>query len=334
MKPPVVGITLGDPGGVGPEVTFKALAEVFPKLGFIPLVIGSKSVLGLPGMASLTRQLKMQDFDSDRSLVEGTCYFDDIGGEGDPFQLNQTSSHNGQVAYDAICRAVELVRLGVIDRLITAPISKTSLQQAGVPFTGHTTLLAHLTGAENVSMGFYSDSLKTILTTVHIALCEVPSALTHDRLVGTFSNAFLFCRMLGIQNPRIAVAGLNPHASEDGLFGQEESTQITPAIDAFNQESQPHHVQGPIAPDTVYHRAGIGEFDMVVSLYHDQGLIPIKLLAFDRAVNVSVGLPFIRTSPDHGTAFDIAYQDKASSRSMVEAIKLAVSMDSVRKIDE
>ncbi len=206
-------------------------------------------------------------------------------------------------------------------QLVTAPISKTAWKMADIHYTGHTTALKALSNAETVSMAFYTPNLRTILTTIHISLMQVSKQLTKNRLNTTISHAQLFCQQLGITNPKIAVAGLNPHAGEGGLFGTEEHT-IKGVIDSHDAS-----ITGPYPPDTLYYRAYQGEFDIVVSLYHDQGLIPIKLIGFHDAVNVTVGLPFIRTSPDHGTAFDIAGKEQANSSSMQAAIELTQQLN-------
>jgi 4-hydroxythreonine-4-phosphate dehydrogenase len=212
------------------------------------------------------------------------------------------------------------------DGIATAPINKEAFRLAGLPWNGHTDLLAHLMGVEHVAMMFHSPALRVVLATVHIALAEVPLALTQPSLEATIALTARELPRYDVAKPRIAVAGLNPHAGEHGLFGREEENVIAPAIAACRARGI--DVSGPWAPDTVFLRAHRGEFDVVVACYHDQGLIPIKLLAFGEAVNVTLGLPIVRTSVDHGTAFDIAGRGLANPASMIAAVLLAARLSS------
>jgi 4-hydroxythreonine-4-phosphate dehydrogenase len=223
-----------------------------------------------------------------------------------------------------IVRAVGDARRGEVDAIATAPVNKEAFRLAGLPWAGHTDLLAHLTGAGRVAMMFYSDRLVVVLATVHIALAEVSAALTKDRVEATIAlTAEALARFTKVP-PRIAVAGLNPHAGEHGLFGDEEARAIAPAI--AECRARGIEVTGPFPADTVFVRATRGEFDAVVACYHDQGLIPVKLIAFGRAVNVTIGLPIVRTSVDHGTAFDIAGKGVADAESMIAAVLLAARL--------
>ena len=254
----------------------------------------------------------------------GKTYHLDIGFHFDVPVIGQDDAHNGQAAAAAIEDAVRLVDLGIVNGIVTAPISKMSLQLAGIKHTGHTTYLQHLAKAPYVTMGFYTPRLKTVLTTVHVPLKKVSEMLTHQRLSETLDHAILFCAQLGIESPKIAIAGFNPHAGEGGMCGDEEQEVIIPFV--AEKRGLGIAISGPYPPDTLYFRAYEGEFDMVISLYHDQGLIPVKLIGFHDAVNVTIGLPFVRTSPDHGTAYDIAYQDQANPSSFIAAARLAVEM--------
>jgi 4-hydroxythreonine-4-phosphate dehydrogenase len=224
----------------------------------------------------------------------------------------------------AIRRALELTLSGKADAMATAPVSKEALRMAGFPWPGHTEMLAELTGTAEYAMMLMGGPLRVILVTIHEALRDVPSLVTRESVLKTLRLAVRAGRMLSIERPRLAVAGLNPHAGEAGLFGEEEAQSIIPAMEEARAEGIP--AEGPFPPDTVFWRASRGEFDIVVSMYHDQGLIPLKLLAFDTGVNVTVGLPVIRTSPDHGTAYDIAWKGRAEPSSMVEAVKTAVNL--------
>jgi 4-hydroxythreonine-4-phosphate dehydrogenase len=213
---------------------------------------------------------------------------------------------------------------GVVQAIATAPVNKEAFRLAGLEWSGHTDLLAHLTASSHVAMMFYSDALRVVLATVHIPLAEVPRALTQASLEATIALTARELPRFGIAQPRIAVAGLNPHAGEHGLFGNEEEVAIGPAIEACRARGI--DVSGPYPGDTVFVRARRGDFDVVVACYHDQGLIPVKLVAFGQAVNVTLGLPIIRTSVDHGTAFDIAGKGVADPESMIAAVLLAARL--------
>jgi 4-hydroxythreonine-4-phosphate dehydrogenase len=239
------------------------------------------------------------------------------------------SGEAGQAAYESICAAVRDAQAGTIAAIATAPINKLAFSKAGLPWKGHTDLLGHLTGTRRFAMMFWSEPLKVVLATIHVPLAAVPVILTLDVMAETIDlTARELPRFLGPSTsgetrvrPRLAVAGLNPHAGEEGLLGAEERTVIRPAVEAAR--SRGIDVTGPLPADTVFLRARKGEFDAVIACYHDQGLIPVKLLAFGHSVNVTLGLPIIRTSVDHGTAFDIAGKGVADPTSMIEATLLA-----------
>src|SRR6185369_797228 len=265
MKPRVA-ITAGDPAGIGPEVA--ALAAADSRV----LAVCEPVIYSPPDSAR---------------FVPGVL-----------------SAEAGRAAYDIIVRAVDDARSGDVQAIATAPVNKEAFRLAGLPWSGHTDLLAHLTGASHVAMMFHSEPLRVVLATVHVALADVPRLLTQSVMEKTIAlTARELPRFDKIQ-PRIAVAGLNPHAGEHGLFGREDMDVIAPAIEACRARGI--DVTGPFPADTVFVRAHRGAFDVVVACYHDQGLIPVKLLAFGQAVNVTLGLPIVRTSVDHGTAFDIA----------------------------
>jgi 4-hydroxythreonine-4-phosphate dehydrogenase len=247
---------------------------------------------------------------------------------GQAFKAGELSADAGRAAHDVIVRAVEDARNGMVDAIATAPINKEAFRLAGLRWTGHTDLLAHLTGARDVAMMFFSDELRVVLATVHVPLAEVPRVLTASVMERTIALTARELPRFDKAAPRIAVAGLNPHAGEHGLFGREETDAIVPAIEKCRAHGI--DVSGPCPADTVFVRARRGEFDVVIACYHDQGLIPVKLVAFGKAVNVTLGLPIIRTSVDHGTAFDIAGKGVADPGSMIEAVKLAARMASTR----
>jgi 4-hydroxythreonine-4-phosphate dehydrogenase len=285
MKP-TIAITSGDPSGIGPEVAAKAAADARVLAACEPIVYAPP-----PGAR---------------------------------FAPGVLSGEAGRAAYDLIVRAVDDARRGEVQAIATAPINKEAFRLAGLQWSGHTDLLAHLTGARNVAMMFHSDALRVVLATVHIALSEVPRALTQAVMETTIALTARELPRFDKIAPRIAVAGLNPHAGEHGLFGREEAAAIAPAIEACRGRGI--DVSGPFPADTVFVRASRGDFDVVIACYHDQGLIPVKLLAFGKAVNVTLGLPIIRTSVDHGTAFDIAGKGRADPDSMVAAVLLAARL--------
>jgi 4-hydroxythreonine-4-phosphate dehydrogenase len=286
MQLPRIAITVGDPSGIGPEVAAKAAADSRVLAVCEPIVYSPPHAATFP---------------------PGTL-----------------TAAGGRAAYDLIVRAVADAQQGVVDAVATAPVNKEAFRLAGLPWSGHTDLLAHLTDAPHVAMMFYSDALRVVLATVHIALADVPRALTRQSLEATIDLTARELPRFGIARPRIAVAGLNPHAGEHGLFGCEEETAIRPAIDACRARGV--DVDGPFPGDTVFVRARRGDFDVVVACYHDQGLIPVKLVAFGQAVNVTLGLPIVRTSVDHGTAFDIAGKGIADPESMIAAVLLAARL--------
>jgi 4-hydroxythreonine-4-phosphate dehydrogenase len=319
-----LAITMGEPGGVGPEVVVKALSS--PEGGNIcePIVIGDPSVieetLSLLGVA-----LKARVIESPEEYKHMKGVINIIGtDEKAEFIKNKPTARGGKACAGYIKKAVELALKGRVDGVVTAPISKEALKLAGFKWPGHTELLANLTKTKDYAMMLTGGPLRVILVTIHTALRNVPDLITKQKILKTIRLAKNACEMLNIRKPVIAVAGLNPHAGEAGIFGDEEINKIAPAIKQAIREGIP--VSGPYPPDTIFHKAYKGEVDIVVCMYHDQGLIPLKMVAFDKGVNVTVGLPFVRTSPDHGTAYDIAWEGKADPASMIEAIKLAVKL--------
>jgi 4-hydroxythreonine-4-phosphate dehydrogenase len=286
---PILAITTGDPSGIGPEIAAAAIRD--PR---VPAVC--------------------------QPVIFGPATPDELA----PYPAGVVNAAAGRRAYDEILRAVEACQAGHADAMVTAPINKAAFAAAGLPWRGHTDLLAHLCGVPEGVMLFWSPRLCVVLATVHIPLAQVPAALTPAKLLGVIRITAASLPRFGIVAPRIAVTGLNPHAGEDGLLGAEEIDTIRPAI--LDAQRDGLHVQGPFPADTVFVRAARGDFDVVVACYHDQGLIPVKLLSFGHAVNVTLGLPIIRTSVDHGTAFDIARLGTADPGSMVEAILLAARL--------
>jgi 4-hydroxythreonine-4-phosphate dehydrogenase len=288
---PRVGVTVGDPAGIGPEIARKAASDVRVS-----------------------------------SICDVVLYGPSSDAELKPFQQGRVSGKAGRAAYDAIVAATTDAQARRIDAITTAPINKEAFAAAGLPWRGHTDLLAHLTGSPRVAMLFYAEALRVVLATVHIPIVEVPRALTREVIEGTVDLAARELPRFGLPDPRIAVAGLNPHAGEHGVIGREDDEVIAPAVAAL--KARGINAAGPFPADTIFVRAMRGEFDAVVACYHDQGLIPIKLVAFGQAVNVTLGLPIVRTSVDHGTAFDIAGKGVADPSSLIEAIRLAARLAS------
>ncbi len=324
---PRIGITMGDPAGIGPEVVLKAVAEPEIRSACVPVIIGDAQLL-----AHTARTLDLQSgYDivrKDEKLPEVLSepvifHLDNIGGFIEP---GIESGIAGKAAAGYIEAAVELCAAGGIDAIATAPINKRALFLGGYSFPGHTEFLARLTGTEEYAMAFVAANLRIVLLSTHVPLAEAIRLVERDRIVKIINLAHRELIRWGIPRPRLAVAALNPHGAEGGLFGVEEASEIMPAIEACRRRPDEVNVQGPFSADTVFLRASRGEFDAVIACYHDQAMIPVKCLSFGEAVNVTMGLPFIRTSVDHGTAFDIAGKGLAEHSSMVAAIKLAADL--------
>ncbi len=333
MYLPLIAITLGDPSGIGPEIVLQALAHADVFRSCRPLVIGSElllrraeSVLGrqssTPFELISLPSAGLYNFGS-ISLID----LQNINPINAPF--GQISTDSGRAAAEYVLKACDFALASQVDAIVTAPLNKEAMNMAGFHYAGHTELLADRTGAKKVTMLLTGGPLRVVHVSTHVALEEAIRRVTRERVKEVILLAQSACQALGILTPRIAVAGLNPHASEEGLFGNQEATQITPAI--ADVRAMGLNVSDPLPPDTVFLRAMQGQFDIVVAMYHDQGHIPMKLLAFDSGVNVSLGLPIIRTSVDHGTAFDIAGTGKASPNSLLAAISVAVQMVNARR---
>jgi len=338
---PLLGITMGDPAGVGPEITAKALARPDVISTCRPVVIGDRSVMGA------TLELLRSPLRLHATKTVGECRFSpgtieclDLGNvDATRLTKSAVSAEAGRAAYDYIERGVRLCQSGEIDGMVTAPVNKEALAAAGVQHSGHTEILAELSGTKDFAMLLMGKELRVIHVTTHVSLRRVPDLVTRERVRRVIGLAQRTMNFLGTARPKIAVCGLNPHAGEDGLFGDEEKTEIIPAVDDARREGL--DVFGPLPADTLFSRARGGEFDIVVAMYHDQGHVPVKTLGFtyDEAagtwtglsgVNVTVGLPFLRVSVDHGTAFDRAWKGIANPESMVEALDVAVRMLAAR----
>jgi len=319
-------ITMGDPGGVGPEIIAQALSSPVVRKSCIPIVIGDTLIME-KALRLLRNSRKLREITSPDEAEKGGRLIHIINVNTmipQAIPQKKPTAAGGDACVSYIRKAVELAMHRQVDGMVTAPISKEALKMAGFAWPGHTEMLAELTRTRSYAMMLVGGPLRVILVTIHTALKNVPELITRQRILRVIRLAKKACDMLKIRAPKIGVAGLNPHAGEAGIFGEEEITQIVPAIREANREGIP--VLGPYPPDTIFHKAYQGEIDIVVCMYHDQGLIPLKMIAFDKGVNVTVGIPFVRTSPDHGTAYDIAWKGTANPSSMIEAIKLAVRL--------
>ena len=330
---PLLAITMGDPAGIGPEVVLKALTHIDVYERCRPLVIGDRRILErAAGCLDGAFQLDViADPAQGAYAPQHVTLLDMENAPPESVPVGEETAAAGAAAVDYVFRACDLAMAGDVDAVVTAPLNKAAMNMAGYQYAGHTELLTERTGAERVSMLLIGPNLRIVHVSTHVALREAIERVTPERVTDVIQIAHDACRALGITRPRIAVAGLNPHASEGGLFGDEEARGIEPAIRAAR--SRGLDVSDPQPPDTVFLRATKGVYDIVVAQYHDQGHIPMKLLAFDSGVNVSFGLPIIRTSVDHGTAFDIAGKGIAGESSMLAAIDVAVQMANARRAD-
>ena len=318
MKQSIV-ITMGDPSGVGAEVTVRALAARDAALRRQVRVIGDRSTVArAAAVCGVDLPVVAPDDEGDGIRV------DHVAVDGLPETFGVLSPACGEASYRYIARAVELTMGGEAACIVTAPINKEALNAAGHHYDGHTGMLAHLTGSKSSWMLLASERLNVVHVSTHVSLKDAIGRATTERVLETIRTGHKHMKRMGLETPRIAVAGINPHCGENGLFGREDDEAIAPAVAAAKAEGI--NVEGPISADTVYHRAYNGAFDLVIAQYHDQGHIPIKLVAFDTAVNVSLGLPIDRCSVDHGTAFDIAGTGKANHVNMLAALDYAARM--------
>ena len=323
---PRIGITMGDPAGIGPEVVLKAVADREVLRECVPVIIGDAQLLAHTARTlnlqcgyEIVRRGETLPDEFDAPLI---YHLDNIGAAIEP---GVESGKAGRASAEYIEAAVELCAAGDVDAISTAPINKRALFLGGYSFPGHTEFLAHLTGATECAMAFVAANLRIVLISTHVPLSEAIRLVERDRIVRITRLADRELKRWGIERPRLAVAALNPHGAEGGLFGVEEAAEIVPAVEVC-RDLDGIDVSGPYSADTVFLRASRGEFDAVISCYHDQAMIPVKCLSFGEAVNVTLGLPFIRTSVDHGTAFDIAGRGVAEHSSMVAAITLAARL--------
>ncbi len=320
---PRIGVTIGDPAGIGPEVTLKAVSEEEVLAACVPVIIGDAQYLShWARVFGLSRGFDCVNAGDPIPQDPKTPIIYNLNNIPGSIEMGREQAECGRAAAQYIETATRLCLSGQVDAITTAPINKKSLHLAGYHFPGHTEFLAHLTQTNEFAMTFVTPMLRVALLTTHVPLADVPGYVKKSSLETLIRLIHRELSALGEEHPRIAVAALNPHGGEGTLFGFEEASEMIPAIESC-RENYGVEVSGPHSGDTVFLRAARGEFDIVISCYHDQGLIPVKCLSFGEAINVTLGLPFIRTSVDHGTAFDIAGQGRANHSSMVAAIKLA-----------
>ncbi|WHZ17546.1 MAG: 4-hydroxythreonine-4-phosphate dehydrogenase [Nitrospira sp.] len=324
---PLLGLTMGDPAGIGPEVIAKALAD--KALGRLcrPVVIGSRPILERT-IKWLKLPLQVVEFEPGngaRLKAGQVAVVDPLGSPLPKFRMGVATDVTGAASVAFIKSAVELAQAGSLAGIVTAPINKEAMNMAGYHYPGHTELLADLTGSTEFGMMIVGGPLKIMFTTTHVAINALSPLLTTERIAKAIRLAHLgLTKYFGIARPRIGVAALNPHAGEHGLFGDEEATSIAPAVQLARAAGI--KASDPLPADTLFGKAARGSYDGVVAMYHDQGLIPLKLVAFGTCVNLTVGLPIIRTSVDHGTAYDIAGKGVAEHGSLVEAVKVAARL--------
>ncbi len=321
MTSKIIGITLGDPGGIGPETVLKALPKFLPLqaqgtffliLGYLPVLERTAALLKIPSNFLVHAHFDTKLLDPRKINVLQP-------GAPGPFQVGKVDIENGKLAFNAVRVGAYMASSGMLQGLMTAPVSKTAIQKTVKDFYGHTEYLAQVAQVKNFAMMLQGGPLRVVLATIHLPLKDVPKAISTELIIQKGELAHQFLKQQLKRDPRIGVAGLNPHAGEAGLLGREDLEVIAPAVKKL--QAQGIRAEGPLAADTIFRKAYVGELDVVLAMYHDQGLGPLKMIAFDEGINVTLGLPYRRSSPDHGTAFDIAYQGKANSLSTEKAIE-------------
>ena len=327
MSRPLLALTMGDPSGIGPEVLVRAVPGAPARCVALgdPAILAEAAARFAPELRVVLRETP-EDVSGEQGLLEVLA----TGALGEELAAGEVRAASGEAACGAVIAGIDLALAGRVQGIVTAPFHKGALAAAGHSWPGHTELLAERAGAERVAMMMVGDRLRVVLATIHCPLAEVSGRLSIESELDALRFADAGARAFGIERPRVAVAGLNPHAGEGGHFGREEIEVLGPAVQQALAEGL--DVAGPLAGDTVFLAAREGEFDVVVAQYHDQGLIPVKLEGLDRGVNVTLGLPFVRTSPDHGTAFDRAWQGTANPGSMRRAIEVAAQLANSRSV--
>jgi 4-hydroxythreonine-4-phosphate dehydrogenase len=321
-SPPVIGITLGDSNGIGPEILIKALHEKVHEYPFLPVVYGDAALLNRVAekLGAAVSFEAVPDYPA-TSLGEGSVPVLECGAKVVAYRPGTEDPDAGANAALWIEEGSRAALTGKVNALVTCPVNKDVMMQGGCPYAGHTPMLAALTNTPVCYMSLFADHMRIVHITAHLSMRDAVDAVKTERILDAIEISHLTLKQMGFQTPRIAVAGLNPHAGEMGAFGHEEAEEIAPAV--ARARAQSICCEGPFSPDTVFAKMAEGEFDLVVAMYHDQGHIPFKLVAMDEGVHVTLGLPFVRCSPDHGTAYDIAGRGEARHDSMYAALQLA-----------
>lgn len=323
MKRPLIAVPVGDPAGIGPEIAVKAAADEKVIKEARCVVIGSKDIIEQAlEIADLHLRINLLETPEDGVYEEGILNLIDLNNvDMQKFAFGKVSGMCGRAAYEYIAKSIELANEGKVDAVATAPINKESLRAGGIDFIGHTEIFGALTKTYDPLTMFETNGMRIFFLTRHVSLREMLDMITKERIKDYVKRCLKALEKLGVAKGTMAVAGLNPHSGEHGLFGQEEVNEITPAIQELREEG--YDVVGPIGADSVFHQAAIGKYNSVLSLYHDQGHIAAKTLDFERTIAITNGMPILRTSVDHGTAYDIAGKNMVSAVSMVEAILVA-----------
>ena len=329
---PFIGITMGDPTGIGPEIIIKALSMREPFETCRPIVFGDRGVLEKTiGQLNLPVTIEVIEKIPEKGYLPQKIHLLSVSQlEVDFLRFGKPDTKCGEVMVKYVEEAVKWVKKGKLDAITTCPINKQAINEAGYPFSGHTELLAHLTQSSSVAMMFLGSKWKVVLVTTHLPLKEVSKWITSDRILSTIRMTHEgLKRYFGVPHPKIGVLGLNPHCGEDGLLGDEEKMAIIPAI--TEAKSQGVMAEGPFPADSFFNLTHHTHFDAVISMYHDQGLIPIKMVDFEEAVNLTLGLPFIRTSVGHGTAYDIAGKGLANPNNLIKALLMASKLSIIKE---
>ena len=320
---PLIAITMGDPSGIGPEIIVKGLTT--PPKFCRSVVIGDAAWLQLHA-SQWAPQLSIHSIQNLNKASHQSGVLDvlDLQNVPENLEIGRATSEGGNAAVEYIRKAVDLAAAHKVHAITTAPINKEAMHLAGFKYPGHTEMLADFTHTPEVALMLAGGTLRVVLTTTHVPLSEVRTLLTRDRILKTIRLTHQWLTQVGIEHPRIAVTGLNPHSGDGGIFGNEETETIAPAVESAQKENI--EVSGPFSADALFGRIHEAPYDAVITMYHDQGMIPIKMASMDRAVNITLGLPIIRTSVDHGTAFDIAGQGIAKPDSLLEALRVAATL--------
>jgi 4-hydroxythreonine-4-phosphate dehydrogenase len=323
MKKPLIAVPIGDPAGVGPEIVAKSIAsdEVFDAADCV--IVGDKATVeNAIRIVSVDLKVNIINDPAEGDYRKGILNLIDLGNvDPEKFEFGKVNGMCGKAAYEYIAKSIELANAGKVDAVATTPINKESLRAGGINYIGHTEIFGALTGTEDPLTMFETNGMRVFFLTRHVSLREMLDMITKERIKDYVKRCLKALEKLGVTDGTMAVAGLNPHSGEHGLFGWEEVNEITPAVEELKAEG--YNVVGPIGADSVFHQAALGKYNSVLSLYHDQGHIATKTLDFEKTIAITNGMPILRTSVDHGTAFDIAGKGIVSAVSMIEAILLA-----------